>query len=76
MEETKVTIENPRSSTVQNEVRELMHLLGQHFGDRMVYLQGNKDRRLFKLAVEEGLVTEDGYITIEGYRAWQRAGSI
>lgn len=76
MEQTKLKHQRPRSSKGRAEGREVMHLLGQHFGDRMVYLQGNKDWQLFKLAVEQGLVTEDGYITTEGYRSWQRAGSV
>ena len=74
MEQTTLKHERTPASRGRNESRELMLLLGQHFGDRMVYLRENKDWRLLKLAVEQGLVTEDGYITIEGYRLWQRAG--
>ena len=74
MEQTTLKHERSPSGRGRNENRELMLLLGQRFGDRMVYLRENKDWRLLKLAVEQGLVTEDGYITIEGYRLWQRAG--
>ena len=74
MAPTRLNHHRTHSDARRVESRELIRLLGQHFGDRLVYLQGSNDLRLFKLAVEKGLITEDGYITKEGYRLWQRAG--
>ncbi len=47
-------------------------LLDRRFGDRLVYLQGPDDRRLFKVAVRLGFVDEAGYLTSSGYQFWQR----
>ena len=46
-------------------------LLGQHYGDRSVYLQDSNDRALLKDAFSLGLVTIDGQLTTTGYAFWQ-----
>lgn len=51
---------------------EIGRFLGQHYGDRMVYLRDRHDRRLFRQAVRQGLVSADGYVTAEGYGLWRR----
>ena len=48
----------------------LMRLLDQHFGDGLVYLQSPEDRETFRMAIEEGLVEEDGYLTPAGFKVW------
>ena len=45
-------------------------LLGQHYGDGMVYLSGGNDRVLLERAMEMGLVSDDGYLTPVGYQFW------
>jgi len=47
-------------------------LLGQHYGDRSVYLQDARDRALLKDALSLGLVSIDGQLTVAGYSFWQR----
>lgn len=50
----------------------LANLLGQRYGDGLVYLQSHADRLLLKLAVRLGLVCEQGYVTAAGKRFWQK----
>lgn len=47
--------------------------LSQHFGDGQVYMTGSDDRQLFELAREQGLVTDEGYLTRLGYTLWLRS---
>lgn len=62
--------------TIQSTFREpasaVARLLGQHYGDRSVYLQDASDRELLKDALSLGLVSTDGQLTIAGYSFWQR----
>ena len=44
----------------------IARLLGHRFGDGLVYFTEDHEANLFKLAVEWGLITSDGYITPEG----------
>lgn len=48
-------------------------LLGQRFGDGLIYLLSRHDRYLLQQAIALGLVNAEGYITPAGYRLWQRA---
>jgi hypothetical protein len=50
----------------------LANLLGQRYGDGLVYLQSHADRLLLKLAGRLGLVCEQGYLTADGKRFWQQ----
>ena len=52
--------------------RALGTLLGHHFGDGLVYLQGAQDRTLLDEAKAKGLVSEDGYLTNAGYSLWRQ----
>ncbi len=54
------------------EESELVELLGNRFGNRLVYLQSADDRRLLARAIGLGLVDEEGLLTAAGYRFWQR----
>ncbi len=45
-------------------------LLGQHYGDGLLYLYNRYDRLLFKKALRMGLVDAEGYLTPAGYRFW------
>jgi hypothetical protein len=47
-------------------------LLGQRFGDGLIYLLSQHDRYLLQRATALGLVNAEGYITPAGYRLWQR----
>ena len=49
----------------------MARLLGCRFGDRLVYTQGEEDRRLLREAHVLGLVSPEGYLTPCGYRFWQ-----
>ena len=46
--------------------RDLAALLMQHTGDGQVYFTSPKDRQLFRLAYERGLVNESGVLTARG----------
>lgn len=48
-------------------------LLGHHFGDGLVYLQGAQDHTLLAQAQACGLVSDDGYLTNAGYRVWRQS---
>jgi len=50
----------------------LLTLLGQHYGDGLVYLREAEDRQLLKRAMVLGLVSEDGYLTPAGYHLWRK----
>ena len=50
----------------------LANLLGQRYGDGLVYLQSHADRLLLKLAGRLGLVCDQGYLTADGKRFWQQ----
>jgi hypothetical protein len=56
----------------EQEQQPLLTLLGQHYGDGLVYLREPDDRRLLMRAIVLGLVSEDGYLTPDGYRLWRR----
>ncbi len=47
-------------------------LLGQHYGDRSVYLSEDGDQSLLEIAQASGLVSADGQLTTRGYAYWQR----
>ena len=51
---------------------DVARLLGQHYGDRSVYLREAGDRDLFELAQSIGLISADGQLTTRGYAYWQR----
>ena len=51
------------SNTVE---RELAVLLTQHYGDGQVYFTTAKDRQMFRVAFERGLVNESGLLTARG----------
>ena len=42
-------------------------LLAHRFGDGLVYIRDEGDRKLFRLAVEGGLLSREGYLTPEGH---------
>ncbi len=46
--------------------RDLAVLLMQHYGDGQVYFTSPKDRQLFRLAYQRGLVNESGVLTARG----------
>lgn len=50
----------------------LVRLLGQHFGDRSIYLRDRRDRLLLRDAMHHGLVSSSGRLTSRGYAFWQR----
>lgn len=50
---------------------EIVVLLGQRYGDGLVYLRGGNDRILLKRAIEFEFINEEGYLTPAGYRYWQ-----
>ena len=50
--------------------RAITVLLGQRYGDGLVYLHGHRDRVLLSRAIDHGLVNEEGYLTPAGYRFW------
>ena len=45
----------------------IARLLGHRFGDGLVYLRDESERKLFRLAVELGLLSGEGYLTPEGH---------
>lgn len=44
----------------------LLQLLGHRYGDGLVYLRDDGERRLFERAVSMGLVSREGYLTPAG----------
>ena len=53
----------------------IARLLGHRFGDGLVYFRDESERYLFSLAVEQGLISRDGYLTPEGYSFLAAHGS-
>ena len=45
----------------------IARLLGHRFGDGLVYFRDESERYLFNLAVERGLISQEGYLTPEGH---------
>ncbi|HEY5701672.1 MAG TPA: hypothetical protein VIT83_06255 [Gammaproteobacteria bacterium] len=58
--------------TPESGTRSLVRLLGQHYGDRTVYLRDPRDHLLLKDAISRGLVSASGRLTSRGYAWWQR----
>ena len=52
----------------------IARLLRYRFGDGLVYFRGEKERSLFALAVERGLISQEGYLTPEGRSFLATAG--
>lgn len=44
----------------------LLQLLGHRFGDGLVYLREDSERRLYERAVGLGLISVEGYLTPAG----------
>ena len=61
-----------RNTAAVNDDRAIGALLGHHFGDGLVYLQGARDHTLLAQAKAQGLVSEDGYLTNAGYTFWRK----
>ena len=58
----------PRSRSQSSDTRSgIARLLGHRFGDGLVYLRDESERKLFGLAVEWGLLSREGYLTPEGH---------
>lgn len=55
--------------------RDFVRLLSQHFGDGLIYLADEGDRLLLKAAIDYGLISSDGHVTVAGYRLWRQATS-
>ena len=45
----------------------IARLLGHRFGDGLIYIRDESERYLFHLAVERGLISPEGYLTLEGH---------
>ena len=45
----------------------IARLLAHRYGDGLVYFRDESERHLFNLAVEQGLVSPEGYLTPEGH---------
>ena len=45
----------------------IARLLGHRYGDGLVYFRDESERTLFSLAVEWGLLSQEGYLTPEGH---------
>ncbi len=65
-------METARHIMAEPGTRSLVRLLGQHYGDRTVYLRDPRDRLLLKEAINRGLVSASGRLTSRGYAWWQR----
>lgn len=64
---------NPQTDVTQEQEQQpLLTLLGQHYGDGLVYMRETGDRLLLKRAMVLGLVSEDGYLTPAGYQLWRK----
>ena len=53
-------------NTVQRTDINLIALLGQRYGDGLVYLRGGNDHALLQRTIQMGLVSDDGYLTPSG----------
>ncbi len=60
----------PQLTSAKTEL-DIVVLLGQRYGDGLVYLRGGNDRLLLRQAIELDLINEEGYLTPAGYRYWQ-----
>jgi hypothetical protein len=47
-------------------------VLNHRFGDGLIYLLNAEERPILDLAMREGLVSADGFLTPSGYRLWRR----
>ena len=59
------------TTTVRAANEAVARLLGQHYGDRSVYLHDANDRVLLNDALSLGLVSSSGQLTTTGYHYWQ-----
>ena len=50
----------------------LLEFLDRHFGDGLIYIQTDEDRRMLGEAIALGFVSWEGYLTPKGYTFWQR----
>ena len=57
----------PHSRTEPDPGSGIARLLGHRFGDGLVYFRDESERYLFNLAVERGLISQEGYLTPEGH---------
>ena len=64
--ERQVLSAYPGGNTVQGTDIDLIALLGQRYGDGLVYLRGGNDHALLQRAIQMGLVSDDGYLTPSG----------
>ena len=46
---------------------DMVVLLGQRYGDGLVYLRGGNDRLLLRQAIDLDLINEEGYLTPAGF---------
>jgi hypothetical protein len=53
----------------------LIQLLAHRYGDGLVYLREDGERRLFEQAVNMGLVSREGYLTPAGRSLMARFGN-
>lgn len=63
---------NLRQANDTFEPGSLVRLLGQHYGDRSVYLRDPRDHVLLQEAMDRGLVSSSGRLTSRGYALWRR----
>lgn len=61
---------DPLIVNTQQEV-DIAALLGQRYGDGLVYLRERSDRLLLERAMSMGLVNDEGYLTPSGFTFWQ-----
>ena len=59
--------ESPQSSDPTANSSGIARFLGHRFGDGLVYIRDESERKLFGLAVELGLLSHEGYLTPEGH---------
>lgn len=59
-------------TTSNEEDLRLATLLGQRYGDGLVYLQDSRDRHTLRHAISIGLISREGYLTPAGHRFWLR----
>ncbi len=72
MGNANTTDTKPPKTSPSIDSRDFVKLLSQHFGHGLVYLADEDDRLLFKTAVDYGLISLDGYVTVAGYRLLRR----
>ena len=49
---------------------DLVALLGQRYGDGLVYLRGGNDHAVLQKAIDLGFISDDGYLTPSGQQFW------